>query len=86
MIPVWPKKMIRDKQMTIIWHLYVHKVSHADKDIVDTLIQCIKDTYEDIRTLKPPRGKIHDYPEMTLYYTSPGEVQIYMKEYIDKNN
>ena len=57
MIPVWPKKMIRDKQMTIIWHLYVHKVSHMDKDIIDALIQWIKDTYSDIKNLNHQEEK-----------------------------
>ena len=70
--------------MTITWHVDDFKVSSVDKDTVDAFIQWIKETYEDITNLNPPRGKIHDYLVMTLYYTTSGEVKIYMKEYIDK--
>ena len=42
--------MIRDKQMTVTWHVDELKVSHADKDIVDALLQYNKKTYEEIKT------------------------------------
>ena len=38
-------KMVRDKQMTINWHVDGLKVYHADKDIVDAFIQRTKETY-----------------------------------------
>ena len=52
---------------------------HADKEIVDDFIKWNNETYEDITKTNPPRGKIHDYPEMTMDYTTSGEVNIYMK-------
>ena len=72
--------MMRDKQKTITWHVYDLKVSHADEDIFEALIEWTKETYEDINKLNISRGKIYDYPAMTLDYTKPGEVKIYMKE------
>ena len=63
-------KMIRDKKITITWHVDELKVSHSKKDIVDALIQWTKDTYEDITKLNPSRGKIHDYLAMNLDYTT----------------
>ena len=54
-----------------------------DKDIVDTFVQCNKETYEDATKIKPSRANIHDYLTMTLDYKTSGEVKIYMKEYID---
>ena len=64
--------MIRDKQITITWHVNDPKVSHADKDIVDFFIEFFKEIYEDVTKIIPSRGNIHDYPAMMLYYTTTG--------------
>ena len=36
--PFMANKIIRDKQMTITWHVYDLKVSHSDKDVFDDFI------------------------------------------------
>ena len=72
-------KIICNKQMTITWHVDDLKTYHDDKDVVDVLIQWTKDTYEDVTTRKPSRGKIHDYLAITMDYTTSGEVKNYMK-------
>ena len=64
--------MMHDKQMTITWHVDDIKVSHYDKDIVDAFIKRTKETYGDVTTLNPSRGKIHDYLAMMMDYTTPG--------------
>ena len=71
--------IICNKQITITWNMDELKVSHSDKDVVDVLIQWTKDTYEDVTTRKPSRGKIHDYLAITMDYTTSGEVKNYMK-------
>ena len=77
-------KMVRDKQMTINWHVDGLKVYHADKDIVDAFIQRTKETYQDVTKIKASRGKIYYYIYMKIYYTTSVEGKIYIKEYIDK--
>ena len=59
--------------MKITWHVDDLKVSNEEKDIVDALIKCTNETYEDITKLNISRGKIHDYPDMPLYYTTSRE-------------
>ena len=43
--PCVANNMIRDKQMTVTWHVDELKVSHADKDIVEAFVECTKETY-----------------------------------------
>ena len=68
--------MIRDKQITITWRVDDLKLSHADKDIVDSFIEWTKDTYEYLTKRNPSRVKIHDYLSVTMDYTTSGEVKI----------
>ena len=75
---------MRDKQITVTWHVDYLKVSHSDKNIIGSFIQWTNDTYEDVTNIDPPRVSIHDYPSMTLDYTTSVRVKICMKEYIDK--
>ena len=82
--PCISTKMVSNKKMTITWHVDDLKVSRADQDVVYAFIQWAKDTYEDIKELKPSRVKIYYYLDMTLDYTTSGEMNIYTKEYIDK--
>ena len=65
--------------MTIAWHIDDLKVSHNDKDVVDTLSQCTNETYEYITKLKTPRVKVNDYLAKTQDYTTPEEVKFYKK-------
>ena len=60
------------------------KVYRSDKDIYDSFIKWTKETYGYATKLNPPRGKIHDYLSLILGYTKPGEVIVYMKEYMNK--
>ena len=76
--------MIWYKKITITWRVDEIKVSHAEKDIVDALIQQTKEKYAYITKLKPSREKINNYPSMNLDYTTLGKVKFFMKEYIDK--
>ena len=77
-------KMIRNKKMTITWHVHDFKVSHDYKDIVQFFIQWTKETYEDITKIYTSRRKIHDYLSMNPDDRTTGEVKFYMKECIDK--
>ena len=78
--------MVNGKQFTIVWHLDDLKLSHVDSKVVDKFIEWAKYMYEDpeITKLNPSRGKVHDYLGMTLDYSEPGKVKIYMKDYAKK--
>ena len=79
-------KLINGKQFTVLWHVDDLKISHKDKTEVDKFIGWAVNKYEDsdITKLKPSRGKIHDYLGITLDYSEPGVVKLYMKDYIRK--
>ena len=78
--------MVNGKQLTIMWHVDDLKVSHADVKVVDEFIEWLKETYEEpeIKKIKPSRGKVHNYLGITLDFTMPGVVRLYMKDYIKK--
>ena len=38
--------------------------------------------HQNIGKVKSVRGKVHEYLSMTLYYTTKGEVNIYMRKYV----
>jgi len=71
-------------QLTITWHVDDMKVSHKLTDIVDSFIDWIKMKYEDVTKVKASRGKIHDYLGVELDYSTPGEVKIQMRRYVEK--
>lgn len=84
--PCVANKIINGKQSTVLWHVDDLKMSHVEKLVVDKFVEWASMKYEDatITKLKPSRGKIHDYLGMTLDFTRPGAVKIYMKDYIRK--
>ena len=84
--PCVANKMINHKQATVVWHVDDLKYSHVQKEVVDQFIEWCRCKYEDtaITKMKPSRGKVHDYLGMTLDFTKPGAVKIYMKDYIRK--
>ena len=49
--PCVTNKIICNKKMTINWNLYDLKVSHSDKDIVDTFIEGNKETHDNVKNL-----------------------------------
>lgn len=79
-------KDVDGKQLTVMWHVDDLKVSSVSVKAVDDFIQWAIDKYEDkeITKLKPSRGKVHDYLGITLDYSTPGVVRIYMKDYVAK--
>ena len=71
-------------QLTVVWHVDDLKISHQRKEIVDDLISWLKSKYEDggIRKVKESRGKKHNYLGMDLDFSTAGEVQIKMHNYV----
>jgi len=82
--PCVANKMVKDKQLTVTWHVDDLKVSCNIPEEVDNFIQWIRNEYEDFTKVKPSRGKVHDYLAMTLDFTEAGKVKIKMENYVKK--
>ena len=87
--PCVANKMINGKQMTICFHVDDCKISHAESEAVDKMINWLKEHYETIwedgsGKMKVSQGKIHKYLGMTLDYSVDGQVSITMVPYIDE--
>jgi hypothetical protein len=76
-------KIINGKQCTVLWHVDDLKISHADPDVVTHVLDMLSEEFGKEAPLTIRRGKIHEYLGMTLDYSIPGKVQIYMHDYID---
>jgi hypothetical protein len=81
--PCVANKTVKDKQLTVSWHIDDLKVSHADAARVDDFMAWVRETYGQIGTVKETRGKIQNYLGMTLDYEVPGQVTIDMVDYVE---
>jgi hypothetical protein len=77
-------KMVNGKQCAVLWHVDGLKISHVDPAVVESLLGLLNGVYGKLSPLVTTRGKIHDYPGMTLDYTEDGKVKIVMKDYIEE--
>ena len=75
-------KTVDGKQLTVVIHVDDLKISHVDKRVVDNFISWCRSKYENFTKMKPSRGKIHDYLGVTLDYSEPGKVKLYMHDYV----
>jgi hypothetical protein len=85
--PCIANKIIKEKQLTIVWHVDDFKVSHVSSNALTKMANWLKSTYERLfddgsGEMKICRGKIHEYLGMTLDYTVDGEVKITMIPYV----
>ena len=85
--PCVANKMVRGRQLTIVWHADDLKISHRLPSVVTKMIAWLKSTYErlfsdgsGVMTVK--RGKVHEYLGMTLDFSVEGEVKVTMIPYV----
>jgi hypothetical protein len=71
-------KIIEGKQCTILWHVNDLKLSHVLEHVLDELIADMNKCYGKITPLTVTKGTKHDYLRMTLDYSMPGEVSVWM--------
>jgi hypothetical protein len=76
-------KNIDGSQCTILWHVDDLKISHADPNVVTSVIKQLEGEFGKEAPLTVTRGKLHDYLGMTIDYRVPGKVMIAMFDYID---
>ena len=75
-------KNINGKQATIAFHVDDLKISHVDPMVVTDIINKLDDRYGEIMPLSISRGKVHEYLGMVFDYTTKGEVEISMYQYL----
>ena len=71
--------MIGGKQLTVCLHVDDLKISCVDANEIKKRIQWLESEYGEMHR---SRGKKNDYLGMWLDYSIPGEVRIYMEEYL----
>jgi len=84
--PCVANKLIKDKQLTICWHVDDLFLGHEDPDVVSDFLNWLAKRYDtDDKKLNVVRGPKHDYLGMNLDFSHKGEVGIDMIPYIKKN-
>ena len=79
-----PYKMVNGEQLTVCWYVDDLKSSHIDPKVNNEFLQWIKDTFRQLSEVKMIQGLLHDYLDMTLDYSVPGQVSINMSHYVEK--
>ena len=78
-------KMIKNNQVTVVFHVDDLKISCKDPSEVTDVIKKLESIYATIDPMTIKRGKIHQYLGMTLdFKKQPGSVWITMYDYIRK--
>ena len=78
------KKIVKVKHCIIIWNVEYIKMFHVDSGIVSSVLSDIDTEYGEIVKMTITRGKIHNYLRMTINYSSPGKLNLFMVNYIGK--
>ena len=87
--PCVANRMVNGKQQTVLYHVDDCKVSHVDSRANDEFIDWLRENYESIfedgsGKMKVHRGKVHDFIGMKLDFTTKGQVQVSMLDYIQE--
>jgi hypothetical protein len=75
-------KTINGLQCTIAWHVDDLKISHADPEVVSTIIGKIASIFRIEAPLTVTRGKVHEYLGMNLDFSKESKVIVTMDTYI----
>lgn len=60
---------LTNKQCTILWHVDDMKISHVDPQVVDSLLENLRNTVGKEAPLTESHGKLDDYLGMKLSFT-----------------
>ena len=83
---VW-NKVIKGNQCTICFHVDDCKISHVSQEVVNQMVERLREDYESIfedgsGKMKVQHGKVHKYLGMTLDFTTKHQVRISMVDYV----
>jgi hypothetical protein len=81
--PCVANKTINGKQHTMSWHVDDLKSSHEDPKVNDDFQKWLQKEYGQLAEVTATRGKIHQYLGMTLDYSTPGELKVDMRDYVE---
>ena len=76
-------KVVNGSQCTVLWHVDDLKISHNDKEVVNSVIDYLSKRYGREAPLTVNRGKVHRYLGMVLDYSIDGKVQVSMNDYVE---
>jgi hypothetical protein len=76
-------KMMNGRQCTVLWHVDDLKISHVVPNTVTEVIQLLEEELGKEAPLTKMRGEVHDYLGMTLDFSSPGQANVLMVDYIE---
>ena len=87
--PCVANKIVCGSQMTICFHVDDCKLSHVDPKCNDKMIGWLREEYENIfedgsGAMQVSRGKKHSYLGMDLDFSTPGQVEVTMFDFIDE--
>ena len=82
--PCVVNKKVNGEQLTICWDVDNLKSSHINPKVNNEFLRWIKDTFGQLREVKPTLGLLHNYLGMTLDYSVTGQVSINMSHYVEK--
>jgi hypothetical protein len=87
--PCVANKIVDGNQMIILYHVDDCKLSHVHPKANNDMIAWLRKNYESIfedgsGEMKVSQGKVQTFLGMTLDFTTPGEVIIWMFDYIDE--
>ena len=83
--PCVANKIIKNKQMTICWHVDDLFIGHEDPAVVSHFLAWLAKRYDtEDKKLNVVRGPKHDYLGMNLDFSTKGTVNIEMTPYIKK--
>ena len=73
--------MINRKQCTIVWHVDDSKISHAEPEVVTSVIGMIEERFKEVTI---SRGKPHTFLGMDIELRDDGTVFLGMQEYLEE--
>jgi hypothetical protein len=86
--PCVSNKTVDGKVLTACFHVNDNKISHKSSKVVDATIEWLRKEYEVIfydgsGAMKVRCGKVHEYLDMMMDFSTKGEVHITMLKHLD---
>ena len=79
--PCVMNKIVKGKQLTVVWHVDDLKISHVILKVVTRVIKWLDCKYPGVTST---RGKKHQYLGMQFDFSTKGEVNISMVPYVEQ--